>query len=56
MIDWRVPVALLPKPPPVYSLMMTMSVGSMWSQRPTDATVCTVLCVEQCRNSLPFCQ
>ena len=28
----------------------------MWSHRATDATVCTALCVEQCRNSLPFCQ
>src|SRR5215217_1478612 len=36
--------------------MITTSVGSMWSHRATDATVWTALCVEQCRNSFPFCQ
>ncbi len=56
MIDVCVPVALLPNPPPVYWLMITTSFCSMWSHRATDATVCTTLCVEQCRNSLPFCQ
>src|SRR6185295_11232784 len=42
-----VPVALLPKPPPVYSLMTTTSFGSRCSQRDIDPTVCTTLCVEQ---------
>ena len=51
-----VPVALLPKPPPVYSLMTMTSFGSRWSQRANDATVCTTLCVEQWMYSLPFCQ
>ena len=50
------PVALLPKPPPVYSLMSTMFFGSMPSQRAIEATVCTVLCVPACMYSLPFCQ
>ena len=39
---------LLPKPPPVYSLMMTTFVGSMPTQRATASTVRIVLCVEQC--------
>ena len=51
-----VPVALLPKPPPVYWLMSTMSFGSRCSQRDMDPTVCTALCVEQWMYSLPFCQ
>ncbi len=38
-----VPVALLPKPPPVYSLMNTMSLASMRIHRAIDATVWTVL-------------
>ena len=50
------PGILLPKPPPVYSLMMTTLSGVRPVQRATDATVCTVLCVEPCRKSLPFCQ
>ena len=51
------PGILLPKPPPVYSLMMHDLVrrAARSSARPT-ATVCTVLCVEPWRNSLPFCQ
>ena len=56
IIDVIVPVALLPKPPPVYSLMRTTSFGSRCSQRDTDPTVCTTLCVEQWMYSLPFCQ
>ena len=51
-----VPVALLPNPPPVYSLMRTMSFGSRCSQRDIEPTVCTTLCVEQWMYSLPFCQ
>ena len=50
------PGILLPKPPPVYSLMITTLSGVMPVQRATEATVCTVLCVEPCRWSLPFCQ
>src|SRR5215467_4489861 len=57
------PGILLPKPPPVYSLMITVldaaSAGGTdgpKTQRPTDATVCIVLCVEPCSYSLPFCQ
>src|SRR2546430_3852161 len=56
IIDVIVPVALLPKPPPVYSLMSTTSFGSRCSQREIDPTVCTTLCVEQWMYSLPFCQ
>ena len=33
-----------------------VSSASMPTQRATSATVCTVLCVEPCRYSLPFCQ
>ena len=50
------PVALLPKPPPVYGVMSTMFSGSRLSQRWSEATVCTVLCVPVCMNSLPFSQ
>jgi hypothetical protein len=39
---------LLPKPPPVYSLMITTLAGSMPTQRATALTVRIVLCVEQC--------
>ena len=39
---------LLPKPPPVYSLMITTSFGSMPTQRATALIVRMVLCVEQC--------
>ncbi len=46
----------LPKPPPVYSLMKTMSLAGMPTQRAIDPTVWTVLCVPACRNSLPFSQ
>ena len=41
---------------PVYSLMITTLAGSMPTQRATALTVRIVLCVEQCMNSLPFCQ
>ena len=47
---------LLPNPPPVYSLMSTICSGGMPTQRATDAIVCTVLCVDACMYSLPFCQ
>ena len=40
-----VPLALLPKPPPVYSLMKTMSSSFIRIQRAIDATVWIVLCV-----------
>ena len=40
-------VILLPKPPPVYSLITTTWLASMCSQRATAGTVCDVLCVEQ---------
>ena len=46
------PGILLPKPPPVYSLMITTLSGVTPVQRATDATVCTVLCVEPCRIQL----
>ena len=36
--------------------MSTTFSGSMSSQRTTDMTVCTVLCVDRWMNSLPFCQ
>jgi hypothetical protein len=39
------PVILLPKPPPVYSLMTTTLAGSMPTHRETPSTVCAVLCV-----------
>ena len=43
------PGILLPKPPPVYSLMSTIlscaSAGGIPTPRATAATVCTVLCV-----------
>ena len=39
---------LLPKPPPVYSLMITTLAGSMPTQRATALTVRIVLWVEQC--------
>ena len=39
---------LLPKPPPVYSLMMTTFFGLMPTQRATADTVRIMLCVEQC--------
>ena len=52
------PGILLPNPPPVNSLMMTVfaaaSAGGTCgpnTQRPTAATVCIVLCVEPCRYS-----
>ena len=50
------PGILLPKPPPVYSLMTTTSVGFTPTQPATDAIVRDTLCVEPCRYSLPFCQ
>ena len=54
------PGILLPNPPPVYSLMSTILsasvAGSMPTPRMTAATVWTVLCVEQCMNSLSPCQ
>ncbi len=39
------PVARLPKPPPVYSVMRTTSFGSRRIQRAMEATVWTALCV-----------
>src|SRR2546426_503905 len=51
-----VPGILLPKPPPVYSLMSTICSGLMPTHRATDSTVRITLCVEQCRYSFPFCQ
>jgi hypothetical protein len=50
------PGILLPKPPPVYSLISTMSFGSTPVHRASEPTVWTVLCVEPWRYSLPFCQ
>ena len=50
------PVALLPKPPPVYSAMSTMSLDSMCIHRAIASSVWTVLWVPECRYSLPFCQ
>ena len=50
------PEPLLPKPPPVYSLMMTTFSGGMPTHRATAPTVRMVLWVEQCIYSLPFCQ
>jgi hypothetical protein len=47
---------LLPKPPPQYSLISTMSTASIPSQFASGSTVRATLCVEPCRNSLPFCQ
>ena len=41
------PVARLPKPPPVYSVMSTTSAGSSRIQRAIEATVCTALCVPE---------
>ena len=41
------PVARLPKPPPVYSVMSTTSAGSRRSHREIDATVCTALWVPE---------
>jgi hypothetical protein len=51
-----VPGILLPKPPPVYSLMMTTACGSTPTHPATDSTVCATLCVEQCRKSFPLRQ
>jgi len=51
-----VPGILLPKPPPVYSLMTTICSGGTPTHCATDATVRITLCVEQCRYSFPFCQ
>ena len=39
------PVILLPKPPPVYSLMRTTLPTSMFSHLAMAGTVCAVLCV-----------
>ena len=41
------PPPLLPKPPPVYSLMRTTCCGMMPHQRATFGKVCATLCVEQ---------
>ena len=56
-------VILLPKPPPVYSLMTTILLRSGWplssikpSQRAIAGAVCAVLWVEQCTKTFPFCQ
>jgi hypothetical protein len=43
------PGILLPKPPPVYSLMSTTSSGLRPTRRAMFGTVCAVLCVEPCR-------
>ena len=56
MIEVIVPVALLPKPPPVYALIRTTSFWSRCIQREIEPTVWTVLCVEQWMYSFPFCQ
>ena len=50
------PVALLPYPPPQYSLMSTISVGSRLNHRAMELTVWMVLCVDRWMCSLPFCQ
>ena len=50
------PGILLPKPPPVYSLMRTTSSGLRPTIRAMLGTVWATLCVEPCRYSLPFCQ
>src|SRR6185295_4979307 len=47
---------LLPKPPPQYSLISTMFAASIPSQFASGSMVRATLCVEPCRNSLPFCQ
>ena len=39
------PGILLPKPPPVYSLMNTTLSASMFNQRAMAGRVCAVLCV-----------
>ena len=38
------PVILLPKPPPVYSLIRTTLPGSMFNHLAITGTVCAVLC------------
>jgi hypothetical protein len=45
IITLIVPLALLPKPPPVYSLTKTISSSFIRIQRAIDATVWMVLCV-----------
>ena len=42
------PVARLPKPPPVYSVISTTFSPGMFIHREIDATVCTALCVPVC--------
>ena len=56
MADDTAPAPLLPKPPPVYSQISTTSSGGMPTQLATPARVKATLCVERCRNNLPFCQ
>jgi hypothetical protein len=41
------PVILLPKPPPVYSLMKTTFSGSMFSHRAIAGRVWAVLCAPE---------
>lgn len=43
------PGILLPKPPPVYSLMSTSSSGLIPIQPAAEATVRATLCVDPCR-------
>ena len=50
------PAPLLPKPPPQYSLTSTMFAASIPSQLASGSSVRATLCVDPCRNSLPFCQ
>ncbi len=50
------PAILLPNPPPQYSPMKTTRSGSTPAMRATLPRVRSVLWVDPCRNSLPFCQ
>src|SRR6266516_3201482 len=50
------PPPSLPNPPPQYSLTSTMFEASILSQLASGSRVRATLCVEPCRNSLPFCQ
>ena len=52
----RPPVILLPKPPPVYSLMKTILSSSVLIIQHTIACFENVLCVPVQRKSLPFSQ
>ena len=50
------PAILLPKPPPQYSPIITTSSTSIPAMAATGPRVRSVLCVEPCRKSFPFCQ